>query len=104
MDAMRQRDGTQVMLKRVSTARELEISQLVSSPRLRHNTRNHCVPLLEVIGLPDAHDQKLMVMPLLRPFDQPCFQTFGEFAAFFTQICDVRPTHHPFMWLAADNP
>jgi len=85
------------MLKRVSTTRELEISQLVSSPRLRHDTRNHCVPLLEVIGLPDAHDQKLMVMHLLRPFDQPRFQTFGEFVAFFTQICDVRPTHHPFI-------
>jgi len=97
MDAMRQRDGKQVMLKRVSTARELEISQLVSSPRLRHDPRNHCVPLLEVIGLPDAHDQKLVVMPLLRPFDHPRFQTFGEFVAFFTQICDVRSTHHLFV-------
>ena len=96
MDAMRYRDRKQVMLKRVPAAagRELEISQLVSSPRLRHDPRNHCVPLLEVIELPDAHDQKVMVMPLLRPFDQPRFQTFGEFVAFFTQICDVRSTHH----------
>jgi len=69
MNEMRHRDDKQAMLKRVSTARELEISQLVSSPRLRHDPRNRCVPLLEVIGLPDVHDQKLMIMPLLRPFD-----------------------------------
>jgi len=97
MDATRERDGKQVMLKRVPGGRELVISQLVSSPRLRHDSRNHCVPLLEVIELPDAHDQKLMVMPLLRPFDQPRFQTFGEFVAFFTQICDVRSAHHLFV-------
>ena len=99
MDAVRHRDEKQVMLKRVSTAMELEISLLVSTPRLRHDPRNHCVPLIEVIELPYAHDQKLMVMPLLRPFDQPRFQTFGEFVAFFTQICDVRSTlaHHLFV-------
>jgi hypothetical protein len=97
MDAVRHRDEKQVMLKRVSTVMELEISMLVSSPRLRHNPRNHCVPLIEVIELPHDHDQKLMVMPLLRPFDQPRFQTFGEFVAFFTQICDVRSTHHLFV-------
>ena len=90
MDAMRWRDGKQVMLKRVSTAMELEISLLVSTPRLRHDPRNHCVPLIEVIELPYAHDQKLMVMPFLRPFHKPRFQTYGEFVAFFTQICDVR--------------
>jgi len=101
MDATRQRDGKQVMLKRVSTARELGISQLVSSPLLRHDPRNHCVPLLEVIGPPDAHDQTLVVMPLLRPFDQPRFQTFGEFVAFFTQICGVRSTHHLFVGVGA---
>ena len=100
MDAMRQRGEKQVMLKKVSTARELAISQLVSSPRLRHDPRNHCVPLLEVIGLSGAHDQKLMVMPLLRPFDQPRFQTFGEFVTFFTQTCDVRPTYRLFVGLA----
>ncbi|KAI9451013.1 hypothetical protein BJY52DRAFT_1419337 [Lactarius psammicola] len=53
MDAVRERDGLPVMLKRV----------------------------------PESH--KIMVFPLLRPFDRPQFQTFGEFVAFFTQMCEV---------------
>src|SRR5260221_12932733 len=91
MDATRSQDGTQVMLKRVRAGGELEITRLLSSPGLRREDRNHCVPLLDVIELPHAHDQKLMVMPFLRPFNKPRFQTYGEFVAFFTQICDVRP-------------
>ena len=90
MDATRSQDEKQVMLKRVPGGRELEITQFLSSPGLRREDRNHCVPLWDVIELPHAHDQKLMVMPFLRPFHKPRFQTYGEFVAFFTQICDVR--------------
>jgi hypothetical protein len=36
----------------------------------------------------------LIVMPLLRPFDEPRFQTYAEFVAFFTQICEVSSTCH----------
>jgi hypothetical protein len=94
MDAKRRRDGKQVMLKRVSQQQELEIAQLLSSPELRRDPRNHCVPLLESIKPSNALDQTLIVMPYLRPFNCPRFQTFGEFIAFFTQICDVRLVHH----------
>jgi hypothetical protein len=83
-------DVKQVMLKRVPVGRELEITQLLSYPGTRREDRNHCVPLWDVIELPHAHDQKLMVMPFLRPFDKPRFQTYGKSVAFFTQICDVR--------------
>lgn len=96
MDATRWRDEKQVMFKRVPAGREqqeLEIIRLVSSPELRHNSHNHCVQLLDTFELPNAHDQKLVVMPFLRPFNNPHFQTFGEFVAFFTQICDVRSPH-----------
>jgi hypothetical protein len=34
----------------------------------------------------------LIVMPFLRPFDNPRFQTYGEFLSFFSQICDVSET------------
>jgi len=88
MDATRWQDGKQVMLKRVPGGRELEITQFLSSPGLRREDRNHCVPLLDVIELPHTHEQKLMVMPFLRPFNKPRFQTYGEFVTFFTQICD----------------
>ena len=93
MDATRREDGRQVMLKRVPAGQEqqeLDISRLVSSPELSRERHNHCVSLLESVELPNVPDQKLMVMPLLRPFNKPRFQTFGEFVAFFTQICDVR--------------
>jgi hypothetical protein len=90
MDATRIRDGKQVMLKRVPVGIELEITQLLSSPGLRLEPHNHCVPVLDVIDLSNALDQKLIVMPFLRPFNKPRFQTFGEFVSFFTQICDVR--------------
>jgi hypothetical protein len=91
MDATRRRDGKRVMLKKVLPEEEpyeLLIAQSLSSPEVSRDPRNHCVPLLDVIEIPNAN-QKLMVMPFLRPFNRPRFRTFGEFVAFFTQICEV---------------
>src|SRR5712691_8043925 len=87
-------DGRQVMLKSVPVRgqQELEIARTVSSPELRRYPHNHCVPLLDTFELPDTLDEKLIVMPFLRPFDEPRFQTYGEFVAFFTQICEVGST------------
>ena len=94
MDATRAWDGRQVMFKKVPAGSELEINQFLSSPGLIPESHNHCVPLLDVLELPDEPEQKLMVMPFLRPFDRPRFQTYGEFVSFFSQICDVRLEHH----------
>ena len=91
MDATR-KDGMQVMLKSVSVRRghqELKIAQMFSLPEVRGKPQNHCVPLLDTFDLPGAFDEKLIVMPLLRRFDEPRFQTYGEFVAFFTQISEV---------------
>ncbi len=94
MDATRLRDGKRVLLKKVlpeEGPHELQISRMFSSVEVATNPRNHCVPLLDVIELsPRSGSQKLMVFPLLRPFNRPRIQTFGEFAAFFTQICEAR--------------
>jgi len=60
------------MLKKVPVGRELEITQLLSSPGLRRESHNHCVPLLEVIELPNTPDQKLMVMPFGRNAPKLC--------------------------------
>ena len=92
MDATCVRDNRQVMLKKVlpeEGPHELRINQLFSSPELATMPNNHCAPLLEVIELQRPGPQKLMVSPLLRPFNRPKIQTFGEFVAFFTQICEV---------------
>ncbi len=92
MDAVRERDGLPVMLKRLFPEEgpyELEINQFFSSPELADDPRNHCAPLLDLIELQGLESHKIMVFPLLRPLNRPRFQTFGEFVAFFTQICAV---------------
>jgi len=91
MDATRISDGRQVMLKRLPIEEgpyELEISKLFSTEPLSSNPRNHCIPLYDVIRLPD--DPPIIVQPLLRPFYNPPFQTFGEFVTSFAQICEVN--------------
>jgi hypothetical protein len=110
MDATRNLDGKQVMLKSIPARRgqqELEIARRLSSPNLRREPRNHCVPLLDTLDLPGIYDQKLIVMPFLRPFDEPHFRTYGEFVAFFTQICEVSQPLQVTRsegWQNTDNP
>lgn len=91
MDAVRVRDRRPVMLKRLLPEEgpyELEINQLFSSSELADDPRNHCAPLLDLVELQGPEYHKIMVFPLLRPFNSPRFQTVGEFVAFFTQICE----------------
>ena len=109
MDATCRRDGKHVMLKKIfhdEGLHELIITQLFSSREIARDPRNHCVPLLDIIEIPQ-NGQKLMVMPLLRPFNDPHMQTFGEFVAFFTQICEVRsfqlPRHEPILIDSVDQ-
>ena len=91
MDATRISDNRPVMLKRLLVEEgphELQNNRLFSAEPLASNPRNHCAPLLDVIELPN--EPPIMVHPLLRPFHDPKFQTFGEFVTFFAQICEVN--------------
>src|SRR6266446_5417456 len=90
MDATRISDGRQVVVKRLLTEEgpyELEINKLFSTEPLASNPRNYFVRLLDVIELP--YYPPILVHPLLRPYDDPRFQTYGEFITFFSQICEV---------------
>jgi hypothetical protein len=69
---------------------EAEISAFVSSKDLASDPRNHCVPLYEVLTVPDEEDKILLVFPLLRDWDKPKFETVGEGVEFFRQIFEVR--------------
>ena len=105
MDATRRRDGKQVMLKKVlpdEGPHELTITQSFSSRQIARDPCNHCVPLLDILEMPQ-NGQKLLVMPFLRPFNNPSFQTFGEFVAFFTQICEVGFFQHPSLRINSDG-
>ncbi|KAJ7092043.1 kinase-like domain-containing protein [Mycena belliarum] len=83
IDAIRIRDKTDVILKQVETVLEEHIiAQRVSSPK---DPQNHCVPILEVFEVPNSK-YHIIVMPLLRSFLVPRFDTIGEAVDFFGQI------------------
>ncbi|KAJ7162501.1 hypothetical protein C8R46DRAFT_1164465 [Mycena filopes] len=102
LDAVRIRDNVDVALKRLLRSQhvppgddtgakyeELEIGKFFSSSPLREDPRNHCVPIFEVLEVPDVEDLvedcQVIVMPLLRTFDSRRFDTFGEAVDFFDQ-------------------
>ncbi|KAH9937744.1 hypothetical protein B0H21DRAFT_813082 [Amylocystis lapponica] len=88
-DATRITDGKLVTLKKVSKSlhpREAEISRFLSSPPLASDPRNHCVPIYDILQFPDDEDAIILVMPLLRPYNEPRLQTIGEAVDFFHQL------------------
>jgi serine/threonine protein kinase len=96
-DATRISDGQQVSLKCIKPSRhpyEAEIGTFLSSQPLASDTKNHCVPIYDVLQVPDMDDRTILVMPLLRWYDDPPFQTVGETIDFFGQIFDVSDRNH----------
>ncbi|KAF8178244.1 hypothetical protein BJ912DRAFT_984317 [Pholiota molesta] len=65
LDAIRISDGTKVVLKLVRTDRDVPILEDLNSPKLLADPRNHTVPLLATILVPDREDVMWIVMPLL---------------------------------------
>lgn len=65
LDAIQVSDGTKVVLKLVRTDRDVPILEYLNSPDLLADPRNHTVPLLEKILVPDQEDIVWIVMPLL---------------------------------------
>ncbi|RDB18694.1 hypothetical protein Hypma_014745 [Hypsizygus marmoreus] len=81
IDAVRVQDNLKVVIKRVSTATsEIAIGTHLSSAAMSSDSRNHTVPLLETLYLPDDESLAFIVMPMLLGFDKLPFRRFGEFA------------------------
>ncbi len=91
---MRLSDDVPVVLKQVQLdSPEFEISVLFSSPPLSFDPRNHCIPVIQVLKYAEIG---ILVLPLLRKFDDPPFDTVtvGEVVECFRQIFEVgSPTH-----------
>ncbi|KAI0041364.1 hypothetical protein FA95DRAFT_1501607 [Auriscalpium vulgare] len=90
IDATRVSDQKHVAMKRIMPPlgeNELSVLQHLATEPLRSDPRNRCVPLLDVLELPDG--EKLVVLPLLHPWDTPRFKTVGEVVAFFDQILNA---------------
>ncbi|KAI0776836.1 kinase-like domain-containing protein [Trametes elegans] len=86
MDATRVSTKEIVAIKTFFRARqELDIAQFLSSIS---DPLNHCVPIHEI--LIDPHDPKLalMVMPYLRPCNNPDFGTIGDIIEFVDQTLE----------------
>ena len=92
MDAVCNTDGKMVMLKRVQKSHHLDeanIGQFLTSSGAPGDPQNHCCPILDVIQDPMDDDVQLIVMPLLRRYKDPPFETVGEAVEFFRQAFEV---------------
>jgi len=89
IDAIRVQDGASVALKKISKSvhpYEADIGKFFTTEPLASDPRNMCVPILGMLQPPDDADILILVMPLLRRYDSPRFDTFGEAIHFFTNI------------------
>ncbi|KAH7920626.1 hypothetical protein BV22DRAFT_1020849 [Leucogyrophana mollusca] len=89
LDATRITDGSFVTLKLVSKSRhpyEVDITRYFSSEPIASNPANHCIPVIDVLQVPDDDDDVLLVLPLLREYSDPRFDTVGEAIECFRQL------------------
>jgi hypothetical protein len=103
LDAKRQRDGEIVCVKCVEPKRyvfdppdekiprtnETKIARYLSSEQMLRHPTNHCVPILDYFEDPVDPDVEYIVMPALRPFNDPEFRFVGEVVDFVTQLLEV---------------
>ncbi|KAG6807275.1 hypothetical protein H0H92_008163, partial [Tricholoma furcatifolium] len=81
LDAVCLTDDRKVVFKKVkSPSEELSIAQYLNSEPRLSDPRNHSVPVLEILHLPDDDTLVLLVMPHLVDMDFLPFRYVGEFA------------------------
>jgi hypothetical protein len=103
VDAIHEATGKRVYIKEVATdSEELRISQMVTQEELAGDSRNHCVPLVNVFKDQKNPNISYMVMPFLRPVDSPPFETVKEIIKFTDQILEVTVNHFAILLLISD--
>jgi len=91
LDATRMSDGTVVTLKKIDNSvhqYEVEIAQMFRQEPAKSDPRNHCVQIIEVLQDPKEEGASIIVMPFLKTYDEPRFQTVGEAVEFFRQTLE----------------
>ena len=68
---------------------EVSIAQYFCSSSLAPDPRNHCCPVLDVLQDPINPDIQLLVMPLLKEFNEPPQLSVGEAVDFLRQAFEV---------------
>ncbi|KAI0669473.1 kinase-like domain-containing protein [Trametes maxima] len=86
MDATQLSDRELVAIKSFLTeGQELQIAQFFTTIR---DPMNHCVPVREILLDPHDPNSALMVMPFLRPCNNPAFSTIGDVIEFVNQTLE----------------
>ncbi|CCM01514.1 uncharacterized protein FIBRA_03570 [Fibroporia radiculosa] len=89
IDATRSKDGSIISIKTATkNSEEIAIASFLSSEELKRDPANHCVSLLEVFDDPLDPTLSFLVMPYLRPFDDPDFGAIGEAVDFVGQTLE----------------
>lgn len=82
--------GSFVVMKQIDARNEeLNIALWFSAERQCSDPENHCVPVQRVLSDPKEPGWAIIVMPLLREYGKPRFDTIGETIGFFMQIFEV---------------
>ena len=90
MDATRVKDDVRVIIKLVEAGSdEVAITRMLSSTERRKDPHNHAVPILDYFVEGGDSQDAFLVMPLLRPFDDPAFSTVSEVIDLFRQLLQV---------------
>ncbi|KAG6901675.1 hypothetical protein C0995_009230 [Termitomyces sp. Mi166 len=85
MDAIRISDGVKVVMKCVDTQRrEVSIAQYLRG--LPREERNHTVPILDILPVPNDESKALIITPMLVSFNLVPFRRVGEFAEMVEQL------------------
>ncbi|KAL7282053.1 hypothetical protein ACG7TL_003520 [Trametes sanguinea] len=89
MDATRVSDEALVYMKSIRTdSEELRILSYLSSDELRHDPRNHCVPLLDVFQDSTDAERSIIVMPFMRYIDNPPFESVDDVLEMLDQVLE----------------
>ncbi|KAF8994796.1 hypothetical protein BDQ17DRAFT_1412406 [Cyathus striatus] len=89
LDARRTSDNSLICLKLIrKQSEEVKIAQFLSSERLRHHPNNHCVPIFDAFRDSISPEMNFLVMPVLRPFNDPDFGAVDEIVDFVSQILE----------------
>lgn len=93
IDATRISDGKLVVIKCLPTdGLEIRIALMLGTPPLSEDPTNHSVPVIDTFEDATNPNVSYIVMPLLRDFDDPPFESVEDVLEFGEQLLEVGMT------------
>lgn len=85
-------DGVPLKLKKIRSSEQDEITmaRFLSEPPHGSLKMNHCIPVYDVLNVPNDPKNIIIVMPFLSHWEHPEFDTLGEVVEFFRQFFEVH--------------